>query len=139
MARAKYSEKLQDPRWQRRRLEIMELNEWMCQHCYATNKTLSVHHKYYVSGREPWEYRDEALITLCNDCHREWEDNKNIIYDFTKVLLDDGWTPMQLSELLDILRQLPSGEEALYRLGKVRDEYITVLCSFAKALKLTIT
>ena len=32
-------------------------------------KALNVHHKYYVSGRKPWEYDNDALITLCQDCH----------------------------------------------------------------------
>lgn len=32
-------------------------------------KALNVHHKYYVSGNNPWEYSNDALITLCQDCH----------------------------------------------------------------------
>lgn len=31
--------------------------------------TLHVHHKYYIEDRNPWEYDDDALITLCSDCH----------------------------------------------------------------------
>lgn len=34
-----------------------------------TPEALNVHHKYYVNGKNPWEYDDEALITLCQDCH----------------------------------------------------------------------
>lgn len=34
-------------------------------------KGLNVHHKYYVKGKSPWEYSDEALITLCEDCHKK--------------------------------------------------------------------
>lgn len=30
---------------------------------------LNVHHKYYVAGKNPWEYSNDALITLCQDCH----------------------------------------------------------------------
>lgn len=30
---------------------------------------LHVHHKYYVKASLPWEYPDDALITLCMDCH----------------------------------------------------------------------
>ena len=32
-------------------------------------KGLNVHHKYYVKGKAPWEYENDALITLCQDCH----------------------------------------------------------------------
>ena len=68
-ARKTYSEKLRDPRWQRRRLEILERDGWTCQHCDETDKTLHVHHKWYDG--EPWESQDEALEALCEDCHRE--------------------------------------------------------------------
>jgi len=30
---------------------------------------LSVHHRYYVSGRMPWEYPDWCFKTLCKQCH----------------------------------------------------------------------
>ena len=33
--------------------------------------TLHVHHKYYIEDRNPWEYDENALITLCSDCHSE--------------------------------------------------------------------
>lgn len=32
---------------------------------------LHVHHKYYILGRKPWEYPNDALITLCSDCHEK--------------------------------------------------------------------
>lgn len=34
-------------------------------------KGLNVHHKYYIKGKAPWEYEDDALVTLCEECHRE--------------------------------------------------------------------
>ena len=32
---------------------------------------LNVHHKYYISGKMAWEYKNDALITLCASCHKE--------------------------------------------------------------------
>ena len=32
-------------------------------------KVLNVHHRYYINGKNPWEYDNEALVTLCEDCH----------------------------------------------------------------------
>ena len=32
---------------------------------------LHVHHQYYIKGKEPWDYDDSALITLCADCHQK--------------------------------------------------------------------
>lgn len=34
-------------------------------------KGLNVHHRYYIKGKAPWEYEDDALITLCEDCHKK--------------------------------------------------------------------
>lgn len=48
--------------------------------CGDTTTTLHVHHKYYEKGNEPWEYRDDALITFCCHCH-ESEQN-----EFTQYL-----------------------------------------------------
>jgi hypothetical protein len=81
----KYAEKLKDPRWQKKRLEIMGRDEFMCQGCQDTTSMLSVHHRYYVKGREPWDYPDNLLVTLCQVCHEherdiaEWGDFDKVI------------------------------------------------------------
>lgn len=64
-----YWQKLRDPRWQRKRLEIMERDHFLCQNCGDETATLNVHHKYYLRGTAPWDYADAALITLCEPCH----------------------------------------------------------------------
>lgn len=64
-----YSEKLKDPRWQKKRLEIFERDNWQCQGCKTTKDTLTVHHKFYKHGNDPWDYELDALITLCESCH----------------------------------------------------------------------
>lgn len=68
-----YSEKLRDPRWQKKRLEILSRDEFTCRNCGDTETTLHVHHKYYERNLEPWEYPEEALITLCEICHESEE------------------------------------------------------------------
>ncbi len=45
-------------------------------------KGLNIHHKYYISGLKPWEYNNDALETLCEDCHHKWHlRNPVFIYD----------------------------------------------------------
>jgi hypothetical protein len=66
-----YAEKLKDPRWQKKRLEIMELDGWKCRFCGDADSTLHTHHLYYVSGRKPWEYSNDALVCLCCNCHEK--------------------------------------------------------------------
>src|SRR5579863_2580409 len=65
-----YSEKLKDPRWQKKRLLIFERDNFTCQDCGSTKKPLNVHHLRYVAGKNPWEYNDDDLETLCEECHK---------------------------------------------------------------------
>jgi len=64
-----YSELLKDPRWQRKRLEILSAADFTCEDCGDKEKTLHVHHKIYKRGAKPWEYQDYDLQCLCADCH----------------------------------------------------------------------
>lgn len=64
-----YSEKLKDPRWQKVRLQVLSRDSWKCRSCDCADKTLHVHHSYYVAGRDPWDYPASALVSLCKDCH----------------------------------------------------------------------
>ena len=63
----KYSEKLKDPRWQKKRLEIFERDEWACQKCHTKDDMLVVHHMRYLWDKDPWDYSNDDLITLCQD------------------------------------------------------------------------
>lgn len=65
----KYADKLKDPRWQKKRLEIFERDEWTCQVCKSKDETLCVHHWYYEKGKSPWDYPNSSLTTMCMDCH----------------------------------------------------------------------
>lgn len=76
-----YAEMLKDPRWQKRKTEILNRDKFTCQLCGDTTNTLHVHHKYYLENHKPWEYGDIALITLCEDCHSWVHDNGNEIYE----------------------------------------------------------
>lgn len=41
---------------------------------------LNVHHTYYKEGKLPWEYEDDSMITLCEDCHAEIHEKEQILY-----------------------------------------------------------
>ena len=68
---ATYKEMLLDPRWQKKRLEVLESAGWACEFCFETESTLHVHHARYIKGRKPWEYERSDLKALCADCHSE--------------------------------------------------------------------
>jgi hypothetical protein len=81
MDRNDYLKDLKSPQWQKKRLEIMQRDNFTCQHCGCTDKTLNVHHKYYKPKHKPWEYDDADLITLCEDCHDDVTGSKELMYD----------------------------------------------------------
>jgi hypothetical protein len=64
-----YKEQLKLPKWQMRRLKILERDGCACQYCGDTETELHIHHEYYEYGKKVWEYPDEALKTLCKVCH----------------------------------------------------------------------
>lgn len=66
-----YNELLRHPKWQRKRLEVMQRDEWKCRSCNETEKELHVHHLKYTADK-PWEESDEHLITLCDSCHKAY-------------------------------------------------------------------
>lgn len=72
-----YAEMLKDPRWQKRKTEILNRDNFTCQLCGDTKNTLHVHHFRYINGRKPWEYANEDLITLCEDCHNKTHEEIN--------------------------------------------------------------
>ncbi len=88
--RKSYSEKLKDPRWQRKRLEVLHRDDFSCQKCGETKETLHVHHRRYIQGHEPWEYSDRDLVTLCELCHETeteiWPEALGIIEDVVREL-----------------------------------------------------
>ena len=93
-----YSEKLQDPRWQKKRLEIMSRDGFRCVNCLSETNTLTVHHFYYISGRMPWEYPAPSMATLCRKCHSEGNDDLS-----PRPAYFDIW---EVSACFEIARQL---------------------------------
>lgn len=69
---SQFWEKYRDPRWQRKRLEVMEAAGFSCEACGDGSATLNVHHKHYRKNADPWEYGPGDLICLCEPCHEQW-------------------------------------------------------------------
>lgn len=98
-----YLKKLLDPRWQKKRLEILNRDEWQCQNCLNDKETLHVHHRIYLSGSEPWEYDNKHLVTLCSICHKEEtilsKQNPDLLFDY---LMRNGFLPSDLNQVLEL-------------------------------------
>lgn len=63
-----YKDKLKDSRWLAKRQAILARDSFRCAIC-GSNNGLNVHHSAYIYGREPWEYDNKYLVTLCHECH----------------------------------------------------------------------
>jgi len=66
-----YAEKLRDPRWQKKRLQVLQDAGFACSECGSVERTLHIHHPFYRKGVEPWDYADWDLICVCEDCHED--------------------------------------------------------------------
>lgn len=64
-----YAKKLQNPLWQKKRLEILQRDNFECTLCGCNDKELHVHHRWYQFGKDIWDYPNENFETLCYECH----------------------------------------------------------------------
>lgn len=94
MEKKQYFELLKDPRWQKKRLQIFEMDYFRCRQCESKDDTLNVHHLWYEPGKNPWESPDEALITLCDKCHKEAHS-----INWERAFLELNMSPQQLLEM----------------------------------------
>lgn len=101
---SEYSELLRNPFWQRKRLEIFQRDNYTCQVCQDQFTNLQVHHKYYIDGAMPWEYPDEALITLCELCHEKEEFLKWLNKSISDLLARDGFIKADIISVYNVIR-----------------------------------
>ena len=64
----KYYDKLKNPKWQKKRLEVLDSSEWKCAACHNHEAMLHVHHIKYTEN--PWDAPSTDLQCLCADCHK---------------------------------------------------------------------
>ena len=71
-----YDKDLNDDRWKEKREKILKRDGYKCRWCGSIDR-LQVHHKYYNkypdgSRVRAWDYPDDALMVLCDDCHKKY-------------------------------------------------------------------
>lgn len=119
-----YSDKLKNPKWQKKRLEILNRDNFECQFCYDKETMLCVHHISY--NGQPWEQKNELLITLCENCHKTEEEYlKESTACAIKELKNNGFTAVSfssLSKIFDTNRNWKENEPAFDVLKMVVDD-----------------
>lgn len=116
-----FQKQIKHPKWQQKRLEILERDEYMCQNCHTQEETLHVHHFFYKPKTLLWEYDESSLITLCSDCHNEWHCLNDEIKEFLSV---DTQTLKEIHNLLMIIRELN-----LFQILKISKYALKILTS----------
>ena len=83
---SKYTDKFKDPRWQKKRMDVLNRADFACEGCSSKDKTLHIHHGYYEYGLDPWDYDDSTLWCLCEECHLSIADEmRDLRYQLAKV------------------------------------------------------
>lgn len=102
-SRLSISEQIKKPQWQKRRLEIMQRDNFSCQICGDKESTLNVHHFHYDNARKYWEYEDWELITLCERCHTNEHSYSDVILMQVEQLRKRGVTMFEIGCLLEVI------------------------------------
>lgn len=136
-----YSEKLKDPRWQKKRLEILSRDNFTCRLCGDNKETLHVHHLKYYHGREPWDYEGRILLTECESCHKsEHESRQKAESDLIEVLRLSGFSASDVENLSMMVEYNDASNCIRSLLGHVslvcglNDKHLRELSDFTYAL-----
>lgn len=114
-----------DPRWQKKRLKIMERDEFACVSCNSKDNTLNVHHNVpYRKNTKPWEYEDDELVTLCEECHREITE----IVDYCRlIVMSRCYCVDSANEMKTIMEEIdgmnPYQLEAVHQIIKIAKKF----------------
>lgn len=65
----KYLDQLKSPKWQKKRLDILNIRGFKCEKCKSEDEQLHVHHRFYIANRKAWEYDNDVFQVLCHICH----------------------------------------------------------------------
>lgn len=99
-----FLELYKDPRWQKKRLEVMQRDEFMCKSCNDKDTTLNVHHSVpYRKGAKPWDYETDELITLCEDCHSQISE---AVYYCTAIIMGRCYSTDTATIMMLIMNEL---------------------------------
>lgn len=123
-----YKEKLRDPRWLKKREQLLLRRGEKCQSCQSS-KHLTIHHGYYRPQGAPWNYEDDTLWVLCWTCHERVQNTLTEIHQLIGCVHPDSYSEIQSrigdatfehrygisqEELKEILQEVKEAESRTY-------------------------
>ena len=112
-----FKEQIKSPKWQKKRLEILERDEFSCQNCGETEEQLHVHHLLYHKDTMFWDYDNKYLITFCDVCHYNWHKANN---EIKELLCIDSERLLGVLEIIKLIYN--KDPEELMWIKKMIDE-----------------
>lgn len=123
-----YQRKLAHPDWQKKRLEILQRDNFTCNRCDSKDKELHVHHIYYLQGIKPENYPDNAYLTLCYNCHQIEEGklnelDKTAVSRLRKCLGDSFTIDYLIQQIEKFCSNFSEDGNAIFYVGDNLQEY----------------
>lgn len=125
-----YVQKLQNPKWQKKRLDILSRDLFTCLLCGDKDTTLHIHHKEYLPGRQPWDYEDDNFQTLCKHCHAVSEHIKS--FSDSVLAIKKQYDPAIEAYVLLTVVNTYKGIELFLFAYNTKHEELTRIISFAE-------
>lgn len=72
---------------------------------------MHVHHRRYISGREPWEYELSDMMVLCQRCHKIVHDTEDRWRAFIRSM--PPWACSEWDDLLTVITAKDATENGL--------------------------
>lgn len=82
-----YAEKLKDPRWQRKKTQVWERDDYTCCACGTKSEQVHAHHTNYTG--EPWDAPLKDMVTLCHKCHTHQKEFKRRFLEIASTTRPD--------------------------------------------------
>ncbi len=98
-----YKEQISHPKWQKKRLEILQRDNFTCIVCGSNDKELNVHHLYYKSDTMIWDYDDECYVSLCKNCHDNYHSQDKVFGLLRLEIMTKNIDLLELDKYIEML------------------------------------
>lgn len=102
-----YQEQIKSPKWQKKRLEILNLRGFKCEKCSCEERQLHIHHRFYLKDRKAWEYNNDVFQVLYHSCHENEHLSEHVndfdIYKYLILRLNDKDEAFGVALIIDSL------------------------------------
>ena len=110
-----YQEQLKSPKWQKKRLQVLEYYNYECQLCHNDEKELHVHHLIYRDNHLLWDYDITEYAVLCKSCHKNWHETLKLFNLELGQTFLHGDTIVWFDDLIGVLRASKEMESKEFR------------------------